>query len=167
LTLLNQKINKLKVAPTSEAVTGRSHLEADLWTASTWRPPNPPNPAPFHLPLAGHPHPRPLQIPNSFLPTEPSCDAGGRSVPFPPSVPPPPPVSSDAETSPFPVIRALPLTAVAPLLRFASDVQIGRSTSPASSGAVAGVRSGAAAPWGSLKRVHVLPPFTRLSLLVA
>ena len=124
---------------------------------------------PSSLPFStGRPSaPPPPQIPNSFLPTEPSCDDGGRSVPFPPSVPPPPPVSSDAETSPFPVIRALPLTAVAPLLRFASDVQIGRSTSPASSGAVAGVRSGAAAPWGSLKRVHVLPPFTRLSLLVA
>ena len=48
-----------------EAVTGRSHLEADLWTAYTWRPPNPPNrPLPF---ATGHPH-RHRRSPIRFLP---------------------------------------------------------------------------------------------------
>jgi hypothetical protein len=103
---------------------------------------------------------------DSFRPTAPNCDDGGRRVAFPPTVPPPPPlVSPEDEISPVPVIRALPLTAVAPLLRFASDEHIGPSASPASSGTVAGSKSGVDALWGLLKLVHVLPTSTRLSLL--
>jgi hypothetical protein len=152
------------------AVTGRSHFEADVWTASTWRPPNPSNPAlPFATGRPSAPPPgrhRSPQIPNSFPPTEPSCDDGGRSVPFPPSVP-PPQVSPDAETSPFPVIRALPLTAVAPCSALLQTSRLGRAPLRPAAAPSPVPSPGPPRPWGLLKRAHVLPPFTRFSLLVA
>jgi hypothetical protein len=122
-------------------VTLWPHTRADLWTGSTWRPPNPPNPA-FHLPLTIH-HPRPRQppqIPNSLPPLrEPSCDDGGRGVSL--SLRPAAVGEYRRASSPFPVIRALPLTTfLSPLSAFSSDdEQIGsNASSPAGSGAVDG-----------------------------
>jgi hypothetical protein len=147
LTAPGKKIQSGTHVMDTWAATCGSHTQADLWTASTWRPPNPPNPASPFLPFAtDHPHlrdpapaPARRRSPIRFLPSasRAATAAAAASPTFPPSLRPAAAGESRRGSSPFDVIRAPPLTTFLGLpAPFASDEQIGSSaSSPASSGA--------------------------------
>lgn len=114
------------------------------------------------------PHPRNCRSPiRLFLPTEPSCDDGGRSVAFPPSVPPTPVSPRRRDLSHFCDSSASPYNHCGPApLCFRRAYWAERpSTSPVSSG-TRHSKYEVDALWGLLKQVHVLPPVSR-SLLNA